>query len=227
MEFRDCCICAVNELHCTAMRWYFSIAFSIILRQVLSTILPRDVSDEVHQSDSFPTESDLSSDEDLSLWGLGAEPGSVSSGQDEKQLDQDPLFSSSLIADTDSSSCETNFKQDSKFRRRVVSELCPNNQVDPPQKGGESPNLDVPNIFDEPMEKALLETSMPALDLSSSRPMCTHKKFVIHVCCNGPTGPWHPDGFFGTVEKCWPCTSVQILMHIFFGQPVDDGCEQI
>ena len=215
----------MNGLHWAAMRLYLSITFNIILGQVSSAFLPSDVNEEVYQTNSLPAEPDLSSDEDLSIWGLGAEPGSVSSGPDETQLDQDPLFSSSLIANTDSGSCKKNIEQDSKIRRRVVSELCPNDQADPSRKGAESPNLDVPNIFDGSMEKDLLETSMPALDLSSSRPTCTHKKFVTHVCCDGPTGPWQPDGYFATVEKCWPCTSVQISMHTIFVQPVDDGCE--
>lgn len=217
----------MNELHCAAMRLYFSIAFSIIWGQISSAFLPRDVSDEVHKTDPPPTEPYLSSNEDLSLWGLGTEPGSAPPEPDETQLDQDPLFSSNLIANSDFSSCENTVKQNSKIRRRVVSELCPNDQADPPRKGAESPNLDVPNIYDGSTEKALLEMLMPALDLSSSRQMCTNKKFVTHVCCDGPTGPWQPDGFFATVEKCWPCTSVQISINILIVQPVDDGCKQI
>lgn len=209
------------------MRLYFPFAFSIIFGQISSAFLPRDVSDEVYQTDSLPTESDLSSDEDLGLWSLGTEPESSPQGPDETQLDQDPLFSSSLTANADFSSCENGIEADSKLRRRGISKLCSNDQVDPPRKGAVSPNLDVPNIYDGSMEKALLENSMSALDLSSGRPMCTHKKFVTHLCCDGPTGPWQPDGFFATVEKCWPCTSVRILMHIFLVQPADDGCEQI
>lgn len=199
------------------MRLLLSIAFSIILGQKSSAFLLRDVSDEVYKTNPLPTEADPSSDEDLSLWALGTEPDSahIPPSPDGTELDHDPLLSSGFIADSDFSSCENDIEHDSKIRRRAVSELCPNDQVDPPPKGV-SPNLDVPDIFDGSMEKALLEMSMPALDLSSSRPMCTHKKFVTHLCCDGPTGPWQPDGFFATVEKCWPCMSVQISIHVLF-----------
>ena len=210
------------------MRLYFPIAFSIILGRKSSAFLPTDGSDEVYKTNPLPTEADLSSGEDLSLWGLGTEPESahIPSSSDGTELDQDPLFSSGFTANSDFSSCETDIKHDSKIRMRVVSEFCPSDQVDPPPNGA-SPNLDVPDIFDGSMEKALLEMSMPALDLSSSRSICTHKKFVTHLCCDGPTGPWQPDGFFATVEKCWPCTSVQISIHILIVQPVDNECGQI
>lgn len=190
------------------MRVYFSIFLAIILGQKSYAILPKDVSDEVYNTDPLPTESDISSNEDLRLWGVGTESDfrHIPIRLNEVQLDQDPFSSSSFTANSDFSSCQNNIRRDKIHRR--VSELCPADSADPPPKEA---NIDVPDILDDkPMEKAFLENSMPALDLSSSRPMCTHKKFITHVCCDGPTGPWQPGGFFATVEKCWPCSSVQI-----------------
>lgn len=200
-----------KQILSATMRLYFPIVFSIILSQKSSAFLPKDVSDEVNNANPLPTETDLFSIEDLSLWGLGTEPDFAHNPTrpDETELDQDPLFSSGLIADSDFSSCQKSVKQVNKIRARV-SEFCPKDQADLPPRGAELPNLDTPNILDDTMEKGSLELSIPELDLSINHPMCKNKKFVTHVCCDGPTGPWQAEGYFASVEKCWPCTSVRI-----------------
>lgn len=202
-----------NQIHSVTMRSYIFIAFSSILVQISSAFLPRDMSDEVYKTNPLPTESDLSLNEDLSMWGLETETdfAPIPKEPDGIELDQDPMFSSDLTADSELSSCPKSDEQNSKIRKRG-SELCPKDQADPPPKEAESLNRDEPDVFD-PTEKDSLQFSMPALDLNINRPMCTYKKYLKHLCCDGPTGPWVaqgpwvPECYFGSVDKCWPCTS--------------------
>ena len=90
-------------------------------------------------------------------------------------------------------------------------------------KETEIPNFDLPDILDDPMEKASLGFSMPELDLSVNRPMYTNKKFMTHVCSDGPTGPWNAEGYFGSVENVGLVRSL-IYMKMLNVQPVEDGC---
>lgn len=199
------------------MRLYFPIVFSILLGQKSSAFLRRDTDDaNMGNNNPLPTESDVPSQEDLSLWSPGTESGvaPIPTRLDGTELDLDPSLSSGFIANSGPSSCDLESKkQDNKIRTRG-SEYCPNDQADIPPKGAELPNLEVPDILDESTDKASLEYSIPGLDLTTDHPMCTHKLFVTHVCCDGPTGPWKAEGYFASIEKCWPCTSLQISIKI-------------
>lgn len=190
------------------MRLFRSVFLGVILGHKSSVSHEEYVNDlDIFENIPDPVDWDVSSHEELGLWDLPTESefAQIPKSTEETELDRDPSMSSEFMAGSGFSSCypERN-QQTSKIRTRDW-ETCPKDQVETPSNEAELPSLGQPNVLDKPEEKSLLEYSFPGVDLTMNHPMCTHKTFITHVCCDGPLGLWRAEGYFASVEKCWPC----------------------
>ena len=190
------------------MQLFFLIVLGVlvVIEKISSAVFRRDISDaNMLGNNPFLTDSDGSSHEDLSSWGLSNESGFATSlaSSDVTEDNLSPPLSPESMAESTSSSCYPDINQPSSKIRARRSEVCSEGQVDRPQEEAISPTPELPNILDW-SERAPLEFSIPT-DLAIKHPMCLHKTFVTHVCCDGPLGEWRVEGYFASIEKCWPC----------------------
>jgi hypothetical protein len=185
------------------MRFLFPFFLSILLGQRSSASFPGYISD----ADTLSTDLGASWDEESSLWDLStdSEFAEVSTALDETELNLEPSSLLAFEAGSHSSSCYAEGShQDGKARKRGLG-FCPMYQGQKSPDEVELPAPEPPIVFDDLDNGPNLEYSFPGLDLKIDHPKCKHRKFVTHVCCDGPPEAWNFEGFFPSVKKCWPC----------------------
>lgn len=173
----------------------------IALGQKTFALFRRDTSDaDIFVNNLHSTDIDSSSNEEPGLLNLSSGSDFTPASPD----DSDPL-SPEFVAVRFFGPCHLGSDQPNSKVRTRQSEVCSEDQIKKAPAETTPTTPEIPNVLDG-AEKAPLEFSLPEMDLTFNRPTCTNKKFVTHVCCDGPPGEWRLEGYFASIEHCWPCT---------------------